>query len=252
MSPWTLVILEGAHDLLTIRGTLLARGWCQTSEELPEGLVSLEQGRRRAGNLPLTLLANQGVRLALLSVEGVNNVLGKTGARTAMETLDHVSGFGVIVDADLIQPASRLSAFRSAYRGVLPAVDRVEPGRVLEGQPRLGLWVFPDNASLGCLEEVLLRHLEDTRPALLRAARGFVETSAFQEQCELQGSATGKAILGAIGQADAPARALPSAMQEHRRRWFPDGWQPTGPLLEVVHFIEELCALTPPTAPAPG
>lgn len=91
-----------------------------------------------------------------------------------------VRALGVVVDADA-EPAGRWQSLRQAIArcGDYPGVPTAPPaeGLILEGgrrRPRLGVWMMPDNARAGMLED-FLHDLAAEHDALLPRASDAVD-----------------------------------------------------------------------------
>lgn len=82
---------------------------------------------------------------------------------------------GVVVDANE-NPAARWQAVRDrcGRRGILLPSDPEPRGVVVEGRPRVGVWLMPDNQSPGQLED-LVAAMIPAEDVVWRLAREFVD-----------------------------------------------------------------------------
>ncbi len=81
---------------------------------------------------------------------------------------------GIVVDADR-QPEQRWAELKAAFPAAVPLPDAPDPaGIVLPeqlGQPRVGVWMMPDNRSPGELEDFVKQMIPPTAPVWAAAQR---------------------------------------------------------------------------------
>ncbi len=127
--------------------------------ELIEQALRIEWGDRRRKQHPVEIKMRGGIEL-LLDRDFILNVL----RIPALEAL------GVVVDADG-NVAARWQQIRARFVDSFPELPPQLPtdGLVLSNQSgmRLGVWIMPDNRSVGMLETLLVQLIPDKQQPLL-------------------------------------------------------------------------------------
>ena len=247
MKTWTLLLCEGAHDQAALLGWLCASGWNQqrgAPSSLPETMQKGYPKPKDVGGKVRTEKApdyvhRQDAWIEIRSLGGVTNVLGDA-ARIYLDVVkDDIHGVGFFVDADDLGFAMRQQAFREAFRTMFAHAVRVHSGEAVDGPPKLGLWVAPDNRRLGTLSELLVESFRLATPAILSAAETFA-TSVEQQLGNMASEKRLKLVLGTAGQVDAPSEALSSALRQGT--WAKPGYGSIAAVQEMIAFIERLVA----------
>jgi hypothetical protein len=245
MSTWTLLICEGAHDQAALLGWLCAAGWDRHKgaiRDLPEAIQKVYptprsvDGKVRTDKAP-DYVHRHDAWIEIRSLNGVSNVLGRSARNLLDSVRDEVHAVGFFVDADDKGVAGRQQEFRDAFRTTFSHADLAQSGGVIEGAPRLGLWVAPDGRSTGTLSELLVQSFRLARPKVLGAAEAFA-LSVDDELAEMTAENRLKLILGTAGQVDAPSEALASALRQGA--WFKPECYSISALQEMIAFIERL------------
>ena len=80
--------------------------------------------------------------------------------------------FGIMVDSD-IQPAQRWVQLKDAFPAGIPLPDAPDPTGIIlpeqPGQPRIGVWMIPDNHSPGELEDFVKQMIPAAAPVWMDA-----------------------------------------------------------------------------------
>lgn len=134
-------------------------------------------------------------------------------------------GLGVLVDAD------GCSAERS-FSGVVTRINALHPGlpwgrapgMVESGPPRVGVFVLPDNASTGTLEDLLLDCAHRVYPDLQPLAGQYIQSVRASpaaippaEQVEFgKPSGANKALISAMGSVLKPGKAVQNTIRDNR------------------------------------
>jgi hypothetical protein len=135
----------------------------------------------------------------------------------------------------------------------MPLNFAIPPGTVVQGSPRIGLFVLPDNGTIGALEDILLECAEVNYPALKSLAQNFRDEALSKggltgADLEIYGRSCGnkdvsmrkKAWVSAMGAILVPAAAIQNSIRENR--WL------EGPALELERvkalrkFLDDLIA----------
>jgi len=162
----------------------------------------------------------------------VHAVGGDTRLADAVgDTRDRLTGpgaaldaIGAVLDADTRIPArQRFKKFADALRerGLQPPGG---PGQVTAGSPPVGIFVLPDNAAEGTLEQILLECADATYPELAGAARRLVDgipadRSAYDPEDLVdfeKPAGRAKATVACIGGVLRPGKAIQVSLQDNR------------------------------------
>ncbi len=111
-------------------------------------------------------------------------VFGGGEAEIAQQALDtmvvlpkQVDALGIVVDADGGQVAQRFATVKADLTAAgLPSP--LQAGAIIAGPPKCGVYVLPDNATHGTLEDVLLDCASARYPTVLQAAEQLVAAVA--------------------------------------------------------------------------
>ena len=135
---------------------------------------------------------------------------------------------GVLLDADdKGTPAERYAGLtrRLAPISGLPSAPGA-PGEIAAGPPRFGVFVLPDNAAVGTMEDVLLACAREAYPRLLEGASSFVDPLDPHDETLFVGreewgdlrKAAGKkkAVVASIGAVLRPGKAIQTSIQDNR------------------------------------
>jgi len=153
----------------------------------------------------------------LRSAIGMRNTVNQPGG-------DELQALGVVLDSD--QTTSAQERFTRIAKGLADAnlPLAAAPGQVVQGPPRIGIFVLPDNVSPGTLEDVLIDCAEKQYPQLLVSAREHVESVKAEippyTQDDLKDfqkpAGRRKAIVGSIGSVLRPGKAIQVSLQDNR------------------------------------
>lgn len=186
----------------------------------------------------------------------IHSAVGDSGlAPTLEETLatmgnTHFCGLGLMLDSDSKQTASQ--RFQAVYKQLkeldLSLTLPEQPGLVCAGHPRFGMFVLPDNASQGTLEDVLLESAATQYPDLLSVAEDYVD-HALQKGLipkthlkEIEKPAgRNKAVVGAMAALFKPGKAIQTSIQDHD--WLRDKALSIPRIHAVQKFLEALFKL---------
>lgn len=159
------------------------------------------------------------------------------------------SAIGIVLDADVIHTA------RERFDSVLTGLARLnliaslptQPGQVTETEPRVGVFVLPDNVSQGTLESLLIECADLNYPTLLAAARalvGSVHPAAFEarDMEEFRKNAgMSKATVSCIASILKPGKAVQTSIQDNR--WIDGPSRDLPRIAAFGAFIEKLLGI---------
>lgn len=239
----TLVCCEGRHDHALLVKLLQALAWrkVEPQAEDPEYIrARLPRPRQLKGRLAFQLdrlpdFLRRGQGWLVIEARGsVEQVLGDATDALIEQIGAPLTSVGLFVDCDTsvqarVQRAQQVFGHRIATSITASAVMAGKPGN-----PRLGLWVSPDNNRCGTLDDLLLESITIARPTLSTAAATFVNDHFSSTSLGDQKKAT----LGIVAQQDTPASPLAGAIRTSAD-WL-GGGPTTGPLVLLARFLEDL------------
>lgn len=252
-------VVEGPHDVEVVGRMLGVRGYTRLNrfEELdeywhrivPRNFPHMGDLLRRVP-VPMFFRAASG-SVAVQCAVGHTNIA--TTAKVTLNGLDSPpDAIGIVLDADDVAvPLERWIQLRSVLP--VPSIG-THPGDVCAGPPRTGVFVFPDNASHGTLEDILVECAEQAYPELLRAARAWIEpmsphdTTIFARSGDKRDFAKPagktKAIVGAVANVLRPGKAVQVSLQDNH--WLRDPKALALPRIAAFQaFVDAILGISP-------
>jgi hypothetical protein len=175
--------------------------------------------------------AYEDYSIAVHSATGQNEMARMLwGSLTKLEPAA-LQAVGFMMDADQKQPRvcfKELQQHIIRTKNDLGLVDKPDlplpdqPGEVLVGLPRTGIFVLPDNQNPGALEDILIEAGMVNYPKLMNAAANYVEnidsTDVTTEDLKEYNKPFGrkKAQLGSVASILRPGRAFQMSLQDNR------------------------------------
>ncbi len=164
------------------------------------------------------------------------------------------SAIGVVLDADLERtPKARFDSILDgliALESLAPSTtEPLEPGQVTGTEPRIGIFVLPDNTSQGTLESLLIECADLNYPTLLAAARvfvGSVQPTDFHggDLAEFDKNAgVAKATVSCVASVLKPGKAVQNSIQDNR--WVHGSAYALPRIAAFGAFIRQLLKLDP-------
>ncbi|MDP2220644.1 MAG: hypothetical protein Q8K34_10660 [Hydrogenophaga sp.] len=224
--------VEGPHDAELCYRLLSASGLKRVQrlsllEPAFEPLVPTKfpHGDDLQKRMPVPLfLQNDQWAIAVHSAVGDSRLVNALEETLALLPAHHWAGVGLMLDADHDgSPAQRFDAvvqtIKAKYMG-LPLPQ--QPGQVMAGRPRVGVYVLPDNQNKGTLEDLLLDSAELQFAHLLPLARQYVDDAQAKGQLPAshladfaKPSGHNKAIVGAMSAVFRPGKAVQVSIQDN-------------------------------------
>lgn len=190
--------------------------------------------------------ASENLSVAIQSAEGIDNI--EAAVRASLAALDgDPGGLGIIMDADHDEPVE------TRWKAMVSRLPDLSfgggPGVVGAGSPRAGVFVLPDNAGPGSLEDVLLACAAEVYPTLLSAATALVnpldpkDKALFRTSDESKfikkPSGKPKAIAGCIASVLRPGKAIQVSIQDNL--WLRDERALALPAVAALQrFVDEI------------
>lgn len=245
MKSWTMIICEGGHDrvaLASIAGVL--SGWQPVSgvpESLPDRIeVAFPRFAPKPGDyryIPNTLyLTKNNHYLEVRDLSGVGNVLGEDALNLLRAS--EPDAVGVLVDADSIGVKRLLTQYRNRYGKLYEHAKKGEAGKVWGKDPRLGLWIAPNNRDEGRLDNLLVEVAGKTKPDLVQLGSQFTESLNAVEPGKWF-KKRDKALLSAVHQVELPGASLATGLSRSKC-WLTESSMELQPVRDLVTFIDEL------------
>ncbi|UCE60128.1 MAG: hypothetical protein JSU63_22125 [Phycisphaerales bacterium] len=251
MTSWTLLLCEGAHDRSALAAlACVCGGWERQKgipKSCPEALQKtypvLKRDRHDAYlyQSPPAYLFKGDRWLVILALGNDVDVLGDTATHAVRQY--NPDAVGVVVDANDVGVDNRVKAFRNRYERIRELPKRIEPGVVIPGRPRVGIWVAPDNKRKGKMDDLLLHAARRTHREVITGGEAFVDSlhKANFEEKSLEKDRS-KIVLGAVHQPIRPGASLASGL-EASRCWPQKDRSDLPTLKKLLQFIEELTGL---------
>jgi hypothetical protein len=229
---YALLATEGPHDqavigrLLELLGLKKFNGKLDALQPFWKNFIP---GYPRNGNLYArlnmpSLFIPQQYSVAVYHDEGKDNLLENLMVAIASyeSRAQDFYAFGLIVDADKKEPAKVAKAYISKlkeYADVLevnvPFISDV-PGRINEGVPRTGIYVLPNNAKTGVLDNILLDCASIVYPEHKRGAEQFLDSLNTAHKSHWKPFDHQKAIVASVVSVLKPGMANTSSIAQDR------------------------------------
>lgn len=226
------LVVEGPHDAELCYRLLSTSGLKRVQrlsllEPVFEPLVPTKfpHGDDLQKRMPVPLfLQNEQWAIAVHSAVGDSRLVNALEETLALLPAQNWAGVGLMLDADHDgSPAQRFDAviqtMQSKHLG-LPLPQ--QPGQVIAGTPRMGVYVLPDNHETGTLEDLLLDSAAIQFAHLLPLARQYVMDTQAKGQLPAshladfaKPSGHNKAVVGAMAAVFRPGKAVQVSIQDN-------------------------------------
>ncbi len=260
-----LIAAEGPHDVEFIARLLKNLGFSRVTKLnalpadwqaklVPRSFPHADQDLNTRHPVPLFLADEGGAMVTIRNAVGVDKI--SISLESDLAVVDQpFDAVAAILDADSDQtPSQRIAnlAHKAGAHGlVFPAI----PGHVAIGPPRAGVFIMPDNASQGTLEDILLECAAVSYPTLLSAGEIFAKsvTGAADllpdDSKEMRKPAGHKKVItGTIGSVLRPGRAIQNSIQDNR--WVDNHTIGLPRVQAILLFLAELLEKPSPVAQA--
>lgn len=160
--------------------------------------------------------------IAVHSAVGDSKLVSSVEVTCAVIDQGALTGIGLLLDSDKAIPAlARYTEIRKQMKERGFTLDD-RPAVILNGPPKLGAFVLPDNVAQGTLEDLLLDSACAVYPGLLESATGYVSSAmniglTADDLTEINKPAgKNKAIVGAMASILRPGKAVQVSIQDNR------------------------------------
>lgn len=263
--PIFAMIVEGSHDASFLGQLLKARGFSavRTLSKVPVEWKPLfprqfpldGENLDRIMRFPEVYVS--GDVSVGIATAGSDSRLVST-LRVVLDAIggDELSGVALFIDIDHHSPVARFESMQkllsvmneAASKEGQPGYPIVVPnaaGTIEAGQPAIGVYMFPDNAASGCLEDLLLECASTNHPQI--AAAGItlisdIDTACPADQADLKSLRAGmgrkKASVGAIANILRPGASVAASLAQ--TGWLSDDARTLGLVQATDDFIGQL------------
>lgn len=235
------IIVEGAHDASFLGQLLKNRGFkaARTLSAVPEAwkilfpvkFPTVGDNLDRVVRFPEIFIREDLV--VGITTSGSDSQL-ISSLRSVLDALGSafLSGAAVFVDVDTHTATDRFAEMRSLIEKLnsaaaaagepgypIPVPDA--PGVMCAGSPAVGIFLFPDNAAEGALEDILFACAQENHEAVSEAASKFI--SGIDGSCPVgqqdltklrSGMGRKKAVIGAIANVLKPGVSVASSLAQ--------------------------------------
>lgn len=258
------LITEGVHDVAYLSRILVRqfklrqaaaltdlddvyRQWIESSCKWPHN------NRIDRSSVPAPeLYVGPDMAVALANAEGIDSICKKLRVDLTYfaQTGASLDAIGVVLDADDADPAVHRQKMVAGLNAELVEASLPRP-------PRTGVFILPDDTSLGTLEDVLIPLGRRLFPGLFASADLHIQ-AAHNELDNLLGderkafkrpSGPSKALLSAVAAVLKPGKAIQATLKDHR--WISKETLSAPELAPTIEFLQRLLSKDPQTAIAP-
>lgn len=257
------IIVEGPQDAECLARLLKAAGYSRIkdAEDLPlpyRNLFSAHYPRKGRGidkphEVPHFRRSATGCIIAMIIAGGDSKLASSLmSAVEAFKGLPDSIGF-VLDDDQAPSPNDRHSSLlktAAEFENLKSLQFPGNPGQILPGPPRTGVFVMPDNRQSGTLEDILLESGAVAYSAQIQAAREFVRSfptgglNGEDLEAGRRPSGPKKQVIGSVATMLKPGRTLQVSLQDNR--WLTGGAISTALVLELRRWLHLLLDIPAP------
>jgi hypothetical protein len=253
------IAVEGPHDIEFVARLLKPRGFARVrqlptldpywADLVPKTYPPDDDLLKR---VPIPLFFQSATHaVAIQSAIGVSNLVSLIQGTLDLKQNALPGALGIVLDADDGQsPQQRFSALVTELeaKGVFAAAQSpANMGGVTAGNPRWGIYVLPDNAAPGTLEDILLECADSAYPNLKQHAGTFVRDfdrgKLFGDDMDDFNTPAGpkKAQVACISSVLKPGKAIQVSIQDNR--WLEGSTLTLPRVAALSNFLRQLLAL---------
>jgi hypothetical protein len=189
-------------------------------------------------------LQSTELSVALHSAIGITRLSNMIEENLALIESSQIFGIGLFLDADEVQsPQDRFNNLIGKLTPIglsLPSV----PGEVMQGSPRIGVFIAPNNSKSGTLEDILLSCAQENYPNLLDLSKSYVSSidanKLNQDDLRELNKPAGrnKAIISSVSSILKPGKTLQVSIQDNR--WIDEQTMMLDSVKLVKKFLDEI------------
>ena len=189
-------------------------------------------------------LRNSELSVALHSSRGVTRLSETVQESLAVISGSQIFGIGLVLDADDTQTPQKRFEELTAKLSLLDLPVPSVLGEVMRGSPRCGIFIMPNNADSGTLEDVLLECAKVNYPNLLALSTSYVTGIDINQLTqddlkELKKPAgKNKAVVSSISGILKPGKSLQVSIQDNR--WINEQTMVLNSVKLIKIFLDEV------------
>lgn len=130
-----------------------------------------------------TILYRENLSVAIYAGEG-SNLINNLSLKLSDIDYSTLLAFAIVADADEATPAKVVEIYRNGFEEYFPdfptTVDQT--GKVIEGSPKLGIYILPDNSKQGVLDTLICDCGDVVFPEYMKRARDYIDQFSEEER----------------------------------------------------------------------
>lgn len=258
MMQYAYLVVEGPHDVEFVGRFLKLKGFSRVQLKskldkfwhplVPKAFPYKDDLLRR---VPIpTFFQSATHSIAIHSAMGDTKIINTIEETLAMSSweVNSLVGLGIVLDADNKgSPQERFDKIKEGLQHFISALPE-SPGKIVQGKPHCGIFIMPDNCSLGTLEDLLLECAELVYSPLLQCTQIFLNcvepvVTQFEkkERCDFE-NGTKKVKLGCIANVLRPGKSMQVSIQDNR--WITEKTVKQPKMMQFNRFLQDLFALS--------
>jgi hypothetical protein len=190
---------------------------------------------------------NNSYSIALQIAQGGLEVIVKK-LKATMENyetlLSDLVGIGILIDADYKHKGAKgkFKVLKKELANIIKLPN--SPGKVLNSNPKTGIFIFPDNKNKGTIEKILLKCGEKVYPDILSGAKHFVSginlklLNLNDKKEFIKPSGKDKAEIGCVANILKPGKSIQVSIQDND--WINDQSIKIPEVASLSRFLQEL------------
>ena len=189
-------------------------------------------------------LQNTDFSVALHSAVGITRLSNIIEESLTLIPVSKIFGIGIILDADDTQTPQKRFEELTSKLSLLNLPVPLLPGEVVNGSLRFGIFIMPNNAKPGTLEDILLECAQVNYPDLLELSMKYVSsidtTQLNQDELRELNKPAGKnkAVVSSISSILRPGKTLQVSIQDNR--WINQQTMSLDSVKLVKIFLDEI------------
>ena len=194
------------------------------------------------GRVPVPMFYNiRDFSVAIQTANGFERIVEIVKTTLKNLRVNQPSAIGLFCDADKKTPVERFNELTKQLIDISAFSSITHPGRISIGEPRTGIFVFPDNSALGTLETLLLDCARISYPTLLQSAVNYVNSVDVVYSKKWGQSDKSKVMVGCIANVLKPGKANQVSIQDNK--WISKETMQLNPLMKLTVFLKDILEL---------
>ncbi len=186
-----------------------------------------------------SILFNDKLSVGIYVGEG-SKLIDNLTLKLSNGDLDELSIFAIIADADKQEPLDVVKSYHNGLKEYFPDFP-LNPGEIINNQPRLGIYILPNNSNKGVLETLLCQCGEVAYPDYIKRANNYINQFTQEERKKLNWKPFDdkKAIIATVASILKPGKTNTVSIKANK--WISETTKQQVPeLASFVNFLEKL------------